>query len=96
MKRQKAGKPADYRETDPGTGDARKTRINQVDLLKGLAVISVILIHLFPAYLLSMTGAPFYYWQAVPVFLLLAAFTGSLGINRTKEKILWHCMTLQY
>jgi len=78
-------------DTDYYAGTAQKNRINQVDLLKGLAIISVILIHTFPDTLLTYTGAPFYIWQAVPVFLLLAAFTGSLAYKPKKRKNLLDC-----
>jgi peptidoglycan/LPS O-acetylase OafA/YrhL len=91
MKRQKAGKIARSADTDDSSGTAQKSRINQVDLLKGLAIISVILIHIFPIWFLTWTGAPFYLWQAVPVFLLLAAFTGSLAYKSQKRKNLADC-----
>ncbi|OPY36848.1 MAG: hypothetical protein A4E35_01685 [Methanoregula sp. PtaU1.Bin051] len=67
---------ADSLPHPPKTGDFR---IIPVDILKGLAAISVILIHTFSPVLLSVTGAPYHIWQAVPVFLLLAAFTGALS-----------------
>ena len=63
-------------------------RILQVDILKGLAIIAVILIHTFPDVLLAFVGAPYYLWQAVPVFLLLAAFTGALSYRRLKKRTL--------
>lgn len=51
----------------------------EVDLLKGCAIIAVILIHVLSAPLLWVIGAPYHIWQAVPVFLLLAAFNGALS-----------------
>jgi peptidoglycan/LPS O-acetylase OafA/YrhL len=70
------------------TGDSR---ITQVDLLKGFAIISVILIHTFSSNLLTVSGAPYHIWQAVPVFLLLAAFTGALSYRRLNKRSLLHC-----
>ena len=66
-------------------------RIYQVDLLKGLAIIAVILIHTFTSNLLTVIGGPYYLWQAVPVFLLLAAFTGALSYSRLKKRSLLQC-----
>jgi peptidoglycan/LPS O-acetylase OafA/YrhL len=66
-------------------------RIYQVDLLKGFAIIAVILIHTFTSNLLTVIGAPYYLWQAVPVFLLLAAFTGALSYSRLNKRSLLHC-----
>jgi peptidoglycan/LPS O-acetylase OafA/YrhL len=56
--------------------------IPQIDLLKGLAIISVILIHTLSIDLLLTTGAPFHIWQAVPVFIILAGFTGAASLRR--------------
>ena len=86
MKRKNTEKRSDAENTSFYTGTTQKKRINQVDLLKGLAIISVILIHTFPDELLALIGAPFYLWQAVPVFLLLAAFTGSLVYTSRNRK----------
>lgn len=45
-----------------------------IDVIKGLGILSVILLHTFnEEYLLSI-GAPFHIWQAVPVFIILQAF----------------------
>lgn len=62
--------------------ESAKARIGQVDILKGLAAVSVILIHTFSAKVLALTGAPYHIWQAVPVFLLLAGFTGAYAYRR--------------
>jgi hypothetical protein len=68
-----------------------ESRITQVDLLKGFAIIAVILIHTFSINLLTVIGAPFHIWQAVPVFLLLAAFTGALSYHRLNKIFLLNC-----
>lgn len=64
-------------QAGPGTG-----HIPQIDLLKGLAIVSVILIHTLSVDLLLATGAPFHIWQAVPVFIILAGFTAAASLKR--------------
>ena len=92
MARTRTGKNKEPRTSSPlQTGD---TRITQVDLLKGLAIIAVILIHTFSSNLLTVIGAPFWLWQAVPVFLLLAAFTGALSYHRLNKRTLPGCYDL--
>ena len=64
-----------------GRDDVRqKIHFTQIDILKGLAIISVILIHTYNSNILFAIGAPFYIWQAVPVFLLLAGFTNAYAL----------------
>lgn len=69
-------------------------RLLPVDILKGLAIISVILIHSFSNAILAAIGAPYHIWQAVPVFLLLAAFTGALSYRRLACRTLPRCYDL--
>lgn len=45
-----------------------------IDILKALAMFAVILIHCVPRELLYDSFSPYYIWQAVPVFMLLAGF----------------------
>lgn len=42
-----------------------------IDAIKGLGILSVILLHTFHTELLLKIGAPFHIWQAVPVFIIL-------------------------
>lgn len=62
--------------------------IRQIDILKGLAIISVILIHTFSDKILAAIGGPFYIMQAVPVFILLAAFTSAYALMAYQKKTL--------
>ncbi|MDD1685173.1 MAG: acyltransferase family protein, partial [Methanoregula sp.] len=64
-----------------GDNAPQKTRFTQIDILKGLAIISVVLIHTYNNTLLLSIGAPFTIWQAVPVFLLLAAFNNAYALS---------------
>ncbi|MBZ9688903.1 acyltransferase family protein [Clostridium estertheticum] len=57
-------------------------RILQIDYLKGLAIIFVILIHTMTVKQLDFIGAPYYILQAVPVFLFL------FGYNTTHSYVI--------
>lgn len=51
-----------------------KERSINVDVIKGLGIISVILLHTFNEAFLLKIGAPFHIWQAVPLFIILQGF----------------------
>jgi peptidoglycan/LPS O-acetylase OafA/YrhL len=70
---------------------APKKHIRQIDILKGLAIISVILIHTFSDQYLMAIGAPFYIYQAVPVFILVAAFTSTYALVTYQKRTLTQC-----
>lgn len=53
------------------------TRIARVDVVKGLAIICVILLHVLPSNILFGTFSWFHIWQAVPVFAFLMGVTGA-------------------
>lgn len=59
-----------------------KKRNYNIDIIKGLAIIAVILIHSLTDELLLATLSPFYIWQAVPVFLLLAGYNTAQSFQR--------------
>ena len=69
----------------------KKIYFTQIDILKGLAIISVILMHTYSEKLLAAIGAPFYLFQAVPVFLLLAAFNNAQSLASLKKGSLAQC-----
>jgi peptidoglycan/LPS O-acetylase OafA/YrhL len=72
----------------------QKIHFTQIDILKGLAIISVVLIHTYNNTVLLAIGAPFYMWQAVPVFLLLAAFTNAYSLSFARKTTLAQCYDL--
>lgn len=49
----------------------KKMRSINIDAIKGLGILSVILLHTFHTEFLLKIGAPFHIWQAVPVFIIL-------------------------
>jgi len=60
------------------------TYFPQIDLLKGFAIVSVILLHTIPSSLLIKTFSQFYIWQAVPIFFILMGFTSMLSFSHKK------------
>ena len=64
----------------------RATHIEEVDFIKGLAAISVILLHTLPVIVLKGTFAVFHIWQAVPMFLFISFYLGFKNIEK-KEYI---------
>lgn len=63
-------------------------RFDQIDILKGLAIISVIFLHSLTAAQRDYIGGPFYIYQAVPVFMVLAGFNGISSYERRGCKTL--------
>lgn len=59
-----------------------KQRSINIDVIKGLAIISVILIHTYDGNLLLGTGAPLHIWQAVPVFMILQGLNNANSYMR--------------
>lgn len=54
----------------------------EIDLVKTIAIISVILLHTIPSLFLYRIYAPFHIWQAIPLFMLLAGITSTLSVER--------------
>jgi len=61
----------------PGGGTLGLQRVRQIDHVKGIAIVSVLVLHTWPIGLLLAAGAVLHIWQAVPVFMVL------LGLNST-------------
>jgi peptidoglycan/LPS O-acetylase OafA/YrhL len=57
-------------------------RLTRIDLLKGCAIVSVILIHTLSVPIMALTGAPFHIGQAVPLFIMIAGYTGAIAYLR--------------
>jgi peptidoglycan/LPS O-acetylase OafA/YrhL len=67
---------------------ATKGRFDEIDFIKGLAVISVILLHTIPPYILLKIFAPFHIWHAVPVFMVIAGINSALSSLKEEEFVL--------
>jgi peptidoglycan/LPS O-acetylase OafA/YrhL len=90
MKKNKPkGKSVSFEDETP-----QKIHFTQIDILKGLAIISVVLIHVYNNNFLLLIGAPFYLMQAVPVFLLLAAFNNGYALSSVRKITLTQCYDL--
>jgi peptidoglycan/LPS O-acetylase OafA/YrhL len=53
-----------------------------IDLIKGLAIVSVIVLHTVPRHILNQTAAIFHIWQAVPVFMCVMGLNGVASLRR--------------
>lgn len=53
-----------------------------IDIMKGIAIIFVILVHSFSDRTVHKIGGPFYLFQAVPVFFILSAYNQSQSYER--------------
>lgn len=84
MKSSRPGK----KTSTPEKKTPQRVHFTQIDILKGLAIIAVILMHTYNNDLLFAIGAPFYIWQAVPVFLLLAAFNNACALSSARKTTL--------
>lgn len=54
-----------------------KQRNTGIDVLKGLSIVSVILLHTYNSEFLLKSGAPFHIWQAVPIFIILQGYNNT-------------------
>lgn len=57
----------------------------QIDLLKGLAIISVLMLHTLPASILAASAFHFHIAQAVPIFIVLMSFSAYRSFGRKVE-----------
>ncbi len=61
---------------------AGKPRLEYLDIAKGFAAVSVVLLHLFEAPVLFNSLAPWHIWQAMPIFLMVAGITGAMSCRK--------------
>lgn len=59
-------------------------RIQEIDILKGMAIIAVIILHALPAQTLQILGAPFSLEQALPIFMVLMGFNNTMSFERRR------------
>lgn len=59
-----------------------RKRIQEIDVLKGMAIIAVIILHAIPQDTLLALGSPFTFEQAVPVFMVLMGFNSTMSFER--------------
>ena len=54
----------------------------QIDFIKTIAIIAVILLHSLPAYVLLDTYSAFHVSQAIPVFIIVSGLVWYLSFNK--------------
>ncbi len=62
-----------------------------IDILKGFAIFSVILLHSWDSSFLLRIGAPYHISQAVPIFIIISGFNGINSYVREKRTSLAQC-----
>jgi peptidoglycan/LPS O-acetylase OafA/YrhL len=65
--------------TDDHHPPEQAARVNQVDAMKALAILFVLIDHSLNEQILYSAWAPLHDWQAVPVFMVLIGFAGQWG-----------------
>ena len=68
--------PAYYSKSITQDTMSSNLHLNEIDFVKGLAAISVVLLHTIPLCVLKGTLAVFHIWQAVPIFIFISFFLG--------------------
>jgi peptidoglycan/LPS O-acetylase OafA/YrhL len=61
-------------------------RVFQIDIIKGLAIMSVIILHTVPTSFLLKSLSPIHIWQAVPIFMILAGYNGATSLSKKQNK----------
>lgn len=61
----------------------KQNHLGNIDFIKGLAAISVILLHTLPKSVLYDTLAVYHIWQAVPIFLFITFYLGFRSFEKT-------------
>lgn len=56
--------------------------MKKIDYLKGISIISVILIHSVPKRALNLSLAQLHIWNAVPIFIILMSFTTYISLSK--------------
>ena len=65
--------------------------IPQIDFLKAFAIITVVFLHTFFDSFLLRIGSPYYLWHAIPIFIMIAGFTGAYAYKRYGSTTLKQC-----
>lgn len=69
----------------------RSGRLASLDILKGFAIISVVIMHTWFLPVLYLVGAPFYIGQAVPILILVAGYTSAWSFLRYGSRTAAEC-----
>jgi peptidoglycan/LPS O-acetylase OafA/YrhL len=72
------------------------TRSPAIDIVKGLAIVSVICLHSLSAHALYGIGALFHLWQAVPVFIFLMGRNAASSLTRRRGRSVRELYSREY
>ena len=64
------------------TSKKHQSYIPQIDLLKGAAIISVVIQHSVTKNQLSQTFSQFHIWQAIPIFFIIMGLTSRIYFSQ--------------
>ncbi|MGP0101727.1 MAG: acyltransferase family protein [Solirubrobacteraceae bacterium] len=78
-----------------GSG-AAKPRLSAIDIIKGLAIVSVICLHTLSTNTLYAIAALFHIWQAVPVFIFLMGRNAASSLERRGSRSVRELYSRQY
>lgn len=62
--------------------DHASYHFNEIDFIKSVAIVAVIILHTLPAKMLYTIFAPFHIWHAVPIFFVIAGMNSTLSSSR--------------
>jgi peptidoglycan/LPS O-acetylase OafA/YrhL len=77
-------------------GLAATSRSSAIDVIKGLAIVSVICLHTFSVSTLHQIAALFHIWQAVPVFIFLMGVNGASSLRHRDRRSLGELYSREY
>jgi peptidoglycan/LPS O-acetylase OafA/YrhL len=72
------------------------SRSSAIDIVKGLAIVSVICLHTLSTSTLHQIGALFHIWQAVPVFVFVMGLNGASSLRRRGRHSLSELYSREY
>lgn len=73
-----------------------RNHYTQIDIMKGLAILGVVVMHSLYPRVLHAIGAPFWLWQAVPVFMVLLGMNLAMSLSRSDSATLAGVYTRRY
>jgi hypothetical protein len=73
------------------TNGERFPHVPQIDIVKGFAIMVVVLLHALPVGFFLLVGSPFHIWHAIPLFIMIAGFTGAYAYKQYKATTFTEC-----
>lgn len=73
----------------------QKQNYQQIDVIKGFAIVSVLLLHSLPEKTILNTYSVFHIWQAVPIFMVLMGLNAGMALPE-KDRLLAELYSRKY